>query len=86
MSQKNQREHATRQQRLAAERDRSRFDPFANYWQSLSLVEQNEFEDAAVDRAEPTKRMGYYRHQDREGPLFEEYRQVILRDHFERSR
>ena len=83
--QKNQQEHATRRQRLAAKRDQSRFDAFANYWQSLSQEDQTQFEDQAIDKADPTKRMGYYRHQGREGPLFEEYRQVILRDHFERG-
>lgn len=76
---------ATAREKQAADRAKNRQQAFIEYWQSLSPTAQSEFEDLAVQQSELTKRQGYYRHQGREGPLFEEYRQVILIDHFERT-
>lgn len=76
---------ATARERQAAEQSNCRNKEFVDYWQSLSPDAQSEFEDSAVAQSESTKKLGYYRHQGREGPLFEEYRQVILKDHFERT-
>ena len=80
-----QQQRSTQRERVAEASVESRFEAFNVFWRSLSLKEQTAFEDAALDKAVATKRQGYYRNQGREGPLFEQYRQVILRDHFERS-
>ena len=76
---------ATARERQAAEQSNCRNKEFIDFWESLSPTAQSEFEDFAVQQSDLTKRQGYYRHQGREGPLFEEYRQVILKDHFERT-
>ncbi len=76
---------ATKRERLAIDHEALRQAAFQAYWQSLSPVDQLSFEDTAVDQADHTKRTGYYRYQGREDKVFEQYRQVILRDHFERT-
>ncbi|MDZ4852073.1 MAG: replication initiator protein A [Pirellulaceae bacterium] len=76
---------ASQRERIAVEQEASRLSAFHAYWQSLSSVGQLSFEEAAVDQTDHTKRTGYYRYQGREDKLFEPYRQVILRDHFERT-
>ncbi len=81
-----QRKCSTKRERVVEAQVQSRFEAFNTFWKSLSHIEQADFENTAVDRADATKRHGYYRNQGREDPLFEQYRQVILRDHFERSR
>jgi len=80
-----QRKCSTQRERVVEAQVQSRFEAFNAFWKSLSLIEQADFENIAVDRADATKRHGYYRNQGREDPLFEQYRQVILRDHFELS-
>jgi hypothetical protein len=58
---------------------------FQTFWDGLSPTEQVEFEDKAIELADATKRLGYYRYQGREGKLFQQYRNILLRDHFARS-
>jgi len=58
---------------------------FQTFWDGLSPAEQVEFEDKAIELADATKRLGYYRYQGREGKLFQQYRNIILRDHYARS-
>lgn len=69
--------------RAAAEFERDR--PFLEFWASLPTNEQQAFESEAVRQAEPTKRAGYFRSMGREEAIFEQYRRVILRDHFART-
>lgn len=59
---------------------------FATFWDTLSLAERETFESAAVSAAPPMKREGYCRSHQAGGGAFEGYRQVILWDHFERTR
>ena len=58
---------------------------FQAFWDGLSPAAQVEFEDKAIESADSTKRLGYYRYQGREGKLFQQYRNILLRDHFTRS-
>lgn len=69
----------------AREETERRQAPFTAFWNGLSPHEQQRFEEQALDHAEPTKRRGYLTHQGREGRLFDHYRTIILRDHFERT-
>lgn len=80
-----ERELQTARQRRSHEREEMRLKAFTAFWDSLSPAAQAEFEGDAIDHAEPTKRSGYYRTQGEKGPLFENYRTIILRDHFERT-
>lgn len=79
------RESQTARQRRSHEREERRLKAFGAFWDNLSPAAQVQFEGDAIDHAEPTKRSGYYRAQGQKGPLFESYRTVILRDHFERT-
>ena len=55
---------------------------FDEFWNRLGPDRRAEFEVAAVAAAEPVKRNGYLRTKTCGGPAFEEYRQLVLRDHF----
>ncbi len=59
---------------------------FQAFWDRLSPADQVEFEDKAIEQADPTKRHGYYRYQGREGKLFQQYRNIVLRDHYARTK
>ena len=65
--------------------DSRRLEAFMAFWSGLAPVTQKQFEEQALRRAEPTKRLGYLRAQGDGGKLFEHYRKIILRDHFERT-
>ena len=65
--------------------EQSRDKAFQAFWQGLGPDRRVEFETAAVHGSSPLKRDGYLRLKSVGGPAFREYRQVILRDHFERS-
>ena len=80
-----QRDFSIKRERIAAQAEESRCQAFTAFWQGMSPTDQSSFERMALDIAEPTKRTGYSRHQGKGGRLFEQYRQVILRDHFERT-
>ena len=75
-------------QREASEHqmDSRRHEAFTAFWSGLSPVTQMQFEEEALSQAEPTKRLGYSRAQADGGKLFEHYRTIILRDHYERTR
>ena len=55
---------------------------FSSFWSGLGPSRQASFEEDAVANAEPTKRDGYFRSRKSGGAVFEEYRRVVLRDHF----
>ena len=55
------------------------------FWEKLSASEQTAFEAAALRAADRTKRDGYRRAEAAGGLLREQYRQLILREQFERQ-
>ncbi len=63
--------------------EQSRDKAFQAFWQGLGPDRRVEFEMAAVQAAPSLKRDGYLRLKSVGGQVFQEYRQVILRDHFE---
>ncbi|MEZ6081918.1 MAG: hypothetical protein R3C56_41455 [Pirellulaceae bacterium] len=74
----------SRRERESREREQRRVDAFYAYWAGLSPEQQDSFETEAIDTAEPVKRKGYYQYQGRNDRLFDQYRTILLRDHFER--
>ncbi len=75
----------SKSERDALTREESRALAFSAFWQRLAPTEQSSFENQAVDHALPTKRDGYHRLQGKGGRIFQQYREIILRDHFERT-
>lgn len=76
-----------RRKELALRISRSRQDePFRAFWEGLDDDRRSRFEQEALGCAERTKRDGYLRTKDQGGPVFEQYRFVILRDHFGRMK
>ena len=71
------------QEQSAAEAQR--WDPFESLWQAMKKCEQELFEKEAVKRADRLKQQGYYRAMGVDEQVFEQYRQLILLDHFERT-
>lgn len=65
-------------------RDGGASTPFEKFWAGLGPDSRRQFESEAVSRGEPTKRDGYRRLETTGGPGFEQYRQILLRDHFAR--
>lgn len=59
---------------------------FLEFWESMGPDAQAAFESDALAQSEPTKRAGFERAKQGGGPVFEQYRDVILRDHFSRIR
>jgi hypothetical protein len=81
-----QRDFRTRREREHAERQDARQKAFLAFWKALNPSEQEDFEREALESAEPTKRSGYLRAMGKSAsPVFEQYRSIILRDHFERT-
>lgn len=78
-------EFLTRRERQHLQVEESRQRAFQAFWCGLSPQQQIEFENSAVDSAPSTKRAGYYRAQGEQGRIFEQYRTLILRDHYERT-
>lgn len=68
-----------------SQREALRQERFAEYWAALPNGERRQFEILALDAADATKRAGYLRLQPAGGQGFEHYRQVVLRDYFERQ-
>ncbi|MCB0325190.1 MAG: replication initiator protein A, partial [Bdellovibrionales bacterium] len=58
--------------------------PFAAFWSGLSEADKNGFMAEALQSADRTKRDGYMRLKELGGPVFEQYAQLILKDHFQR--
>lgn len=56
---------------------------FDEFWKRLGPDRREDFEAAAVAAAGPLKREGYLRTKNFGGPAFEEYRQLVLRNHFD---
>jgi hypothetical protein len=64
----------------------NRWREFLAFWRKLDAAARDEFEAAAVAAATRTKADGYHRLRAVGGPVFHQYRRVVLRDHFEHSR
>lgn len=84
------RKTAERKLRAQREAERSaqasaREKPFLDFWNALTPDARQQFESEAVQQAEPTKRSGYFRSVGQDDKVFEHYRRVVLRDHFERT-
>ena len=81
-----QRDFRTRREREHAERQDARQRAFLAFWNALTPTEQEDFERDALESAESTKRSGYLRSMGkRSQAVFQQYRSIILRDHFERT-
>lgn len=81
-----ERDFRTEREREHAEKQNARQNAFLAFWKCLSPNEQEGFEREALESAEPTKRTGYLRAMGKgTSPVFEQYRSIILRDHFERT-
>ena len=78
------REQATRDRRQR-QTDIARLEPFLDFWGGLDEVGRTDFEIRALTAADPLKRDGYHRLLGNGGPAFEQYRQVILREFFEKT-
>jgi hypothetical protein len=76
-----ERQEQVRQQREAE----SRWRAFTAVWESLPEAAKLAFEQAALASASPTKRDGYHRLQSLGGPVFEQYRRIVLLEQFERT-
>ncbi len=62
-----------------------RLEPFRMFWQTMEKCERELFEKEAVKRADRLKQQGYYRAMGVDEQVFEQYRELILRDHFEQT-
>ena len=81
-----ERDFRTEREREHAEKQNARQNAFLAFWKYLSPPDQEDFERKALEAAEPTKRTGYLRSMGKgANPVFEQYRSIILRDHFERT-
>ncbi|QEG37706.1 replication initiator protein A [Bythopirellula goksoeyrii] len=58
---------------------------FRVFWSGLCESEKARFQDDALARADRTKRDGYLRAEKVGGVIFDQYCQLILRDHFQRN-
>lgn len=76
---------STMKQHQVSRQETNRSEAFLQFWKSMSPAEQVKFESDAVRHAPSTKRTGYERNQGKAAKLFEYYRTLILRDHFENS-
>jgi hypothetical protein len=84
---KSRREILAQQSATALEvTEQSRDKAFQAFWKGLGPDRRYEFETAAVQGASTLKRDGYRRSRQEGGTAFQEYRHMILRDHFERTK
>ncbi len=59
--------------------------PFNDFWSGLNSSSREEFLTEAIKHSDRTKRDGYLRLKELGGPAFEQYRRLILQDHFQRT-
>jgi hypothetical protein len=78
-------ERAKRREGKANAEAKKADEPFQKFWIELSQAERDSFLAGALKDADRTKRDGYYRLKEVGGPVFEQYKQLILRDHFRRQ-
>ena len=79
------REFRERLEDKRAENEVAQPEPFMAFWSNLLEADRNAFEAEAIKLADPMKRDGYLRLKELGGLVFDQYKQVILRDHFQRS-
>lgn len=80
-----EREIEKRREAKRRAREKRREEAFSAFWRRLGVAEQRAFEASALGEADVTKQDGYARLRDVGGEVFEQYRRIILREHFERS-
>ena len=59
---------------------------FDGFWASLSEAEREAFESAALAECDAFLRDGLRRTQETGGPAFDQYRKLLLTQHFDRTR
>ncbi|WP_425395421.1 replication initiator protein A [Aeoliella sp.] len=59
--------------------------PFEEFWKGLSSIKQQEFLAEALISTDRTKKEGFSRLKTLGGPAYEHYRQMILKEHFQRT-
>ena len=74
----------TKREREAVRQELSRQRAFTAFWERMSPSEQDTFETEALEHADALKRDQYLEHLGKGGKIFELYRLIVLRDHFER--
>jgi hypothetical protein len=75
-----------RRQAKAAAQAEQAAEPFQRFWRGLAAAEQEAFTTEALQRTDKTKRDGYFRLKDIGGVVFEQYCELIRREHFARRR
>ena len=74
----------TKREREAVRQELSRQRAFTAFWERMSPSEQDTFETEALEQADVLKRDQYLEHLGKGGKIFELYRLIVLKDHFER--
>lgn len=80
-----QAERDRRRQVKAAAQAKAADAPFQEFWRGLAAEEQEAFTAEALRRTDKTKRDGYLRLKDVGGVVFEQYCELIRREHFARQ-
>ncbi len=75
----------TKRERLALRKQNSRQRAFMAFWEVMSPSEQDTFETEALENAEMMKKRLYLEASGKGGKAFEIYRQMVLKDQFERT-
>ena len=75
----------TKRERLALRKQNSRQRAFMAFWEAMSPSEQDAFETEALDAADIMKKRLYLEASGKGGKAFEIYRQMVLKDHFDRT-
>jgi hypothetical protein len=75
----------TKRERLALRKQNSRQRAFMAFWEAMSPSEQDAFETEALEAADTMKKRLYLEASNKGGKAFEIYRQMVLKDQFERT-
>jgi hypothetical protein len=75
----------TKRERLALRKQNSRQRAFMAFWEAMSPSEQDAFETEALEAADTMKKRLYLEASGKGGKAFEIYRQMVLKDQFERT-
>lgn len=75
----------TKRERVAVQQHMSRQQAFMAFWERMSPSDQDSFETEALENADALKKNQYLEHLGKGGKIFEVYRLMVLKDHFERT-
>ena len=78
-----QRELEEERERKRQGTERQQQERFSAFWASLTKEQRVAYEAEALAATSPTKRDGYLRGRNEKSPLAEQYRLMILREHFQ---